>query len=91
MNEEYIKQALLWYITDEEKELASRVSYGDLGKILAENHGKHCGGKGCDDFTVFGNRKGVRVVRGKDVAELTWNKAAKIIHGECMQGRKEQN
>jgi hypothetical protein len=68
MHEKVLRDVLIGeggMLTNQEKELAKRTSYGDLGKTLRK---KYCNGT---SITIPIN--GVTY-------EMTWNKAAKAIH-----------
>lgn len=75
-----VTDALMQYISNDEKGKAAKISYGDFGKMLAKNHGSH--GISTDSVRVEGRAQGVRIYL-YDLSteiEMTWNKAAKLIH-----------
>lgn len=83
---EAILEALLYFIDEEDVAAGLSTSYGDFGKKLKKSYGKSgCGNGG--GFSIKGTNKGVRIsFLCKHVEyELTWNKAAKLIH---TNGRK---
>jgi hypothetical protein len=80
MNE--VACAMLAYIGDEDKQAGAKMSYGDFGKLLAEDYGKSPHGvSGPDECSIEATRKSIRIttLSGNEY-ELTWNKAAKFIH-----------
>ena len=81
-HEPIIKAALLRYITDEEKEKASTISYGDLGDILKKSHGSSFHGGSYGECIIQNNTKGLTIsITDLNIKyEMTWNKAAKAIH-----------
>ena len=81
-HEPIIKTALLRYITDEEKEKAATISYGDLGEIMKKNHGRSYHGGSYGECIIQSDTKGVTVnIPDLNIKyEMTWNKAAKAIH-----------
>ena len=77
-----IAAALIQYITEEERDKARRIAYGDLARILKDNHGRGNHGWCTSEWDVSENCCGV-VVEICDLHkeyEMTWNKAAKVIH-----------
>lgn len=80
-----VTDALMQYISNDEKGKAAKISYGDFGKMLAKNHGIRCHGRSrykTDSGRVEGCAQGVRIYL-YDLSteiEMTWNKAAKLIH-----------
>ena len=75
--------ALMWYIDDEDKELAKHTSYGDLGKALQKKHGAIFRGYVNKDIAdITGEPSKITIAPGKLHVSyvLTWNKAAKLIH-----------
>ena len=75
--------ALMWYIDDEDKELAKHTSYGDLGKALQKKHGANFHGAVNSDIAdITGETSKITIAPGKLHVSyvLTWNKAAKLIH-----------
>ena len=76
-----ILKALLFFINDDDKKIALTMSYGDFGIYLQKkykNQGKGNGG----DHLVFGWAQKVQITLCKQNIryDLTWNKAAKLIH-----------
>ena len=75
--------ALMWYIDDEDKELAKHTSYGDLGKALQKKHGASFHGAVNSDIAdITGETSKITIAPSKLHVSyvLTWNKAAKLIH-----------
>lgn len=86
--------ALMWYIDDDDKELAKHTSYGDLGKALQNKHGRRFHGAGNDDIAdVTGETSKITIAPCKLRVryELTWNKAAKLIHEYINGGEAKEN
>lgn len=81
-----IASALMSYIRNEEKELAKRTSYGDLGKKLAKDHGSSYNSGNSSGYFIWGEPSKVKIEIGKKRYILTWNKAAKLIHELVNQG-----
>ena len=84
-----VLKALLFFVDGEDKEYAITTSYGDFGKYLQKkykNMGKGNGGV----HSVFGWAKNVEVTLCKlNVRyEITWNKAAKLIHKHLKGDKK---
>jgi len=71
-------EALTAYITEDEKKLAPNTTYGGFGKILERNHKHHSSNSG--GYMVEGTPARVLITVGNAKYELTWNKAAKLIH-----------
>ena len=88
---EAILEALLLLIDEEDKAKALTTSYGDFGKYLQK---VYKGGAGINEnFTVEGFKGSLRVtLEKKGVSyQLTWNKAAKLIHQHLHDRRKQGN
>lgn len=74
---EKIKPALLGFITEEEKQQAKKMAYGDFAEIIRKkyrNRGTNSGGLFVDAF-----RDKIMVYAEKTTYFMTWNKAAKYI------------
>lgn len=86
-----ISQALMRFITAEERQKALKMSYGDLTGIIRKAH-MH-GELVLDDFEIHGYFDKVTVyIKSKSkMYEMTWNKAAKAInryvHGEEQESK----
>lgn len=76
-----ILKALLLLIDEEDEAKALTTSYGDFGKYLQKLYKGSGAGNG--DFTVESFKGNPRVTLKKKAIsyQLTWNKAAKLIHG----------
>ena len=81
MNE--VMCGLLAYISEGDKAAGAKMSYGDFGKHLAQEYGRYY--RGCTNLngcTINGKPSKVQIVTFEGTEyELTWNKAAKLIHG----------
>lgn len=75
-----ILKALLLLIDEEDEAKALTTSYGDFGKYLQKLYKGSGAGNG--EVTVESFKGNLRVtLRKKHIAyQLTWNKAAKLIH-----------
>ena len=74
--------ATLWeYLDEDEKALAKRTSYGDLGNYLKKRYGARFRSGTAGDYFVWGEPNEVKVEIDTTRYILTWNKAAKLIHG----------
>lgn len=75
-----ILEALLYYIDEDDIQIAMKKSYGDFGEDLRKNHLND--GSGCDLYHIDGRYNKILVTLYKfDITyEITWNKAAKLIH-----------
>lgn len=73
--------AMLAYIGEQDRQAGAKMSYGDFGKLLQKNHGKHPHGGAYDDCIIHGraNKIVITTLSGNEY-ELTWNKIAKFIH-----------
>lgn len=77
-----IADALVQYITVEERRQAGHISYGDLGNMMKKNHAPSAHGQTTTTGFVAGSGRGVEVTINDlhTCFELTWNKAAKLVH-----------
>lgn len=77
-----IADALVQYMTDEERRQARLISYGDLGNMMKKRHGSSFNGGTTSTGHIEGTPKGVEVTVNDlhTCFKLTWNKAAKLIH-----------
>lgn len=76
-----ILKALLYYIDEDDKTSALAKSYGDLANDLRKAH-RHMS-TGNSEFRVEGHNMHVTITLhqyGGVEYELTWNKAAKLLH-----------
>jgi len=75
-----ILKALLFFIDEEDEEKALKTSYGDFGKYLQKMY--RGSGAGNGDISVESFKGNPRIfLKKKGIAyQLTWNKAAKLIH-----------
>ena len=80
--------AMLAYIGEQDRQAGAKMSYGDFGKLLQKNHGKNSHGGAYDDCTIYGRADKIRIttLSGNEY-ELTWNKAAKLIHGVIRRAK----
>ena len=76
-----ILKALLFFVYDRDLELCSTTSYGDYGKYLCKQYKCLGAGNGVT-YVIQGGAKYVDVtlIKKNIRYELTWNKAAKLIH-----------
>ena len=83
-----ILKALLLLIDEEDEAKALTTSYGDFGKYLQKLYKGSGAGNG--DFTVESFKGNPRVTLKKKAIsyQLTWNKAAKLIHGYLHKEEK---
>lgn len=83
-----ILKALLLLIDEEDEAKALTMSYGDFGKYLQKLYKGSGAGNG--DFTVESFKGNPRVTLKKKAIsyQLTWNKAAKLIHGYLHKEEK---
>ena len=83
MNE--VMCALLAYINEEHKAAGAKMSYGDFGKFLAQTYGKQWDGGNPNGCFISGTPTKVKIETSEGTKyELTWNKAAKLIHGVLL-------
>lgn len=76
-----ILRALLYYIDEDDKASAMAKSYGDFAIDLRRAHKKE--GTGNSEFRIEGQNMKVYITLheyGGVEYELTWNKAAKLLH-----------
>lgn len=85
---EEILKALFLLIDEEDEAKALTTSYGDFGKYLQKLYKGSGAGNG--DFTVESFKGNPRVTLKKKAIsyQLTWNKAAKLIHGYLHKEEK---
>lgn len=83
-----ILKALLFFIDEEDEAKALTTSYGDFGKYLQKMY--KGSGAGNSDISVESFKGNPRItLKKKNVAyQLTWNKAAKLIH-QYLHGRNK--
>ena len=83
-----ILKALLLLIDEEDEAKALTTSYGDFGKYLQKLYKGSGAGNG--DFTVESFKGNPRVTLKKKAIsyQLTWNNAAKLIHGYLHKEEK---
>ena len=81
-----ILKALLFFVYDRDLKLCNTTSYGDYGKYLCKHYKCLEAGNG-RKYVIQGGAKYVDVtlIKKNISYELTWNKAAKLIH---TNGRK---
>ena len=80
MNE--VMCALLAYISEGDKAAGAKMSYGDFGKFLAQKYGKQWDGGNPNGCFISGTPTKIKIETSEGTKyELTWNKAAKLIHG----------
>ena len=84
-----ILKALLFFVYDRDLELCNNTSYGDYGKYLCK-HYKCLGAGNGGTYVIQGGAKFVDVTLLKKNIRysLTWNKAAKLIHGYLHKEEK---
>lgn len=87
----HILEVLLLFINDNDLELAKATSYGDFGKYLQKHYNNR--GSGNDQYVIESfnggsNKLYIRLDKEKVTYELTWNKAAKLIHKHLHGERK---
>lgn len=84
-----ILKALLLLIDEEDEAKALTTSYGDFGKYLQKLYKGSGAGNG--DFTVESFKGNPRVTLKKKAIsyQLTWNKAAKLIHN-YLHGKEKR-
>ncbi len=84
----HILEVLLLFIDDDDLELAKTTSYGDFGKYL-QKHYRSCGA-GNSQYSAIGkgNKCEVTLKQQRITYELTWNKAAKLLHRHLHGERK---
>lgn len=82
---EDILKALLFFIDEEDEAKALKTSYGDFGKYLQKLY--RGSGAGNGELSVESFKGNPRItLKKKNVSyQLTWNKAAKLIHGYLHQ------
>lgn len=75
-----ILKTLLFFIDEEDEEKALKTSYGDFGKYLQKMY--RGSGAGNGELSVESFKGNPRItLKKKGIAyQLTWNKAAKLIH-----------
>lgn len=79
MNE--VACAMLVYIGDKDKQAGAKMSYGDFGKLLANNHGKRRHGGYINHCQISSDPDRINIETCEETAySLTWNKIAKFIH-----------
>lgn len=85
---EDILRALMLLIDEEDEAKALTTSYGDFGKYLQKMY--RGSGAGNGDISVESFKGNPRItLKKKNVAyQLTWNKAAKLIHKHLHEGGK---
>ena len=83
-----ILKALLLLIDEEDEAKALTTSYGDFGKYLQKLYKGSGAGNG--DYAVKSFKGNPRVTLKKKAIsyQLTWNKAAKLIHGYLHKEEK---
>lgn len=83
-----ILKALLFFIDEEGEAKALTTSYGDFGKYLQKMY--RGSGAGNGDISVESFKCNLRITLKKKNAayQLTWNKAAKLIHKHLYEGGK---
>lgn len=88
-NADLILKALLFFIGEEDEEKALKTSYGDFGKYLQKMYRGSRAGNG--DISVESFKGNPRItLKKKNVSyQLTWNKAAKLIH-QYLHGRNKK-
>lgn len=84
-----ILKALLFFIDEEDEAKALTTSYGDFGKYLQKMYKGSGAGNG--DISIESFKGNPRIaLKKKNVAyQLTWNKAAKLIH-QYLHGRNKK-
>lgn len=84
-----ILEALLCFIDDDDLDIGKNKSYGDFGKDLQRQYKKSSAGNG--NFSVVGGAQHLTVrLKKKGIEyELTWNKAAKLIHKHLHEGGRK--
>ena len=82
-----ILKALLLLIDEEDEAKALTTSYGDFGKYLQKMYRGTGAGNG--DFSIESFKGNPRItLKKKGIAyQLTWNKAAKLIHKHMHEGK----
>lgn len=85
---EDILKALLFFIDEEDEAKALKTSYGDFGKYLQKMY--RGSGAGNGELSVESFKGNPRItLKKKNVSyQLTWNKAAKLIH-QYLHGRNK--
>lgn len=75
-----ILKVLLFFIDEEDEEKALKTSYGDFGKYLQKLYRGSSAGNGEVSVESFKGNPRVTLKKKKIAYQLTWNKAAKLIH-----------
>ncbi len=85
-----ILKALLFFIDEEDEAKALTTSYGDFGKYLQKMYKGSGAGNG--ELSVESFKGNPRItLKKKGVAyQLTWNKAAKLIHKHLHERNKNE-
>lgn len=85
-----ILEALLSFVSKDELELAKTTSYGDFGKYLQKFYNNRASGNDqyiVESFNGGSNKLYVNLKNKKITYELTWNKAAKLLHKYLHEGK----
>lgn len=85
-----ILKALMFFIDEEDEEKALKTSYGDFGKYLQKMY--RGSGAGNGDISVESFKGNLRItLKKKNVSyQLTWNKAAKLLHKHIHERNKHE-
>ena len=90
-NYDNISVALLEFITEEERELAKRTSYGDLTSIIRKAHMKDEKTTSCCIIKGLFDKVEITMTEENILYWTTWNKAAKAIHKRINKDNGDDN
>ena len=82
-----ILKALLLLIDEEDEAKALTTSYGDFGKYLQKMYRGTGAGNGDFSIESFKGNPGITLKKKNIAYQLTWNKAAKLIHKHMHEGK----
>lgn len=85
---EDIFNALMFLISEEDEAQALTTSYGDFGKYLQKRYKGGAAGNSTLMVETFKGNPRITLKKKGVAYQLTWNKAAKLIHKHLHEGGK---
>lgn len=83
-----ILKVLLFFVDEEDEAKALTTSYGDFGKHLQKKYRGSAAGNSAVIIESFKGNPRITLKKKNVAYQLTWNKAAKLIHKHLHEGGK---
>lgn len=81
-------KVLMFFVDEEDEVKALNTSYGDFGKHLQKKYRGSAAGNSAVSIESFKGNPRITLKKKNVSYQLTWNKAAKLIHKHLHEGGK---